>query len=119
MRSFVAGIVALCAFASGCVSDQANRYYGTERYPARPAEQVEVLSDAPTKPYEVIADFQARGASVNYMRKRAGEIGADAVIVGTYGGYRAKGDEWASSDSQAKSYSRITGTALKYKVTSK
>ena len=107
--------IAIALLISGCVSDQANRYYGVERFPAKPIEQVEVLYDIPTRPYDIIADFQARGASVKYMREKAVEIGADAVIVGRYGGYRAKGDEWASKDTFAKSYSRITGTALVYR----
>ncbi len=108
---FVASIVLL----GGCVSDQAHRYYANERFASRPKEEVKVLSGIPSEPHEVIADFQARGASVEYMRKKAAEIGADAVIVGTYGGYRAKGDEWASEDKHAETYTRITGTAIRYK----
>ena len=69
----------------------------------------------PSRPYEVIADFQARGASIEYMRKKAAEIGADAVIVGTYGGYRSKSDDWANHDKYSNTYSRITGTAIRYK----
>jgi hypothetical protein len=107
--------IVLALLINGCVSDQAHRYYGADRFPAKPIEQVEVLYDIPTRPHDIIADFQARGASVKYMRKKAAEIGADAVIVGCYGGYRAKGDEWASKDTYAKSYSRITGTALVYR----
>jgi hypothetical protein len=102
---------------TGCVSDQANRYYATEKYPPKETEEVEVLHDEPAVPYVVIADFQARGASEKYMRKKAAEIGADAVIVGTYGGYRAKDDQWASEDSKADwytTYKRVTGTAIKY-----
>ena len=63
----------------------------------------------------VIADFQARGADDDYMRKKAAAIGADAVIVSYLGGYRDRGDEWAGQDSQSQSYSRVTGTAIKYK----
>ena len=98
-----------------CVYDQAHRYYATERYPRRAIEEVELLFDEPTRPYDVIADFQARGASPKYMRKEAAKIGADAVIVGMYGGYRAISDEWAGEDQQASSYSRITGTAIRYR----
>lgn len=101
--------------SDGCVTDQAHRYYASERFPPRPKEEVEVFSEIPSEPYEVIADFQARGASVRYMQKKAAEIGADAVIVGMYGGYRAKSDEWASEDKYAKTYTRITGTAIRYK----
>jgi hypothetical protein len=98
-----------------CVSDQAHRYYAAERYPQRTIEEVELLFKAPARPYDVIADFQARGASPKYMRKKAAEIGADAVIVGMYGGYRAISDEWAGEDRQADTYTRITGTAIRYR----
>ncbi|TWT45124.1 hypothetical protein RAS1_15460 [Phycisphaerae bacterium RAS1] len=106
--------VALIALA-GCVSDEAHRYYATDRFPERPESDVEVLYAAPSEPYEVIADFQARRADEAYMRKQAAKIGADAVIVGTYGGYRSKGDDWASQDKHNDSYTRITGTAIRYK----
>jgi hypothetical protein len=49
------------------------------------------------------------------MRKEAAKIGADAVIVGTYGGYRSRDDAWAGRDRYADLYSRITGTAIRYK----
>lgn len=113
MRLFA--VMILVVLAPGCVSDQAHRYYSAERFPPKSTEQVEVLYNLPTQPHEIIADFQARGASVKYMQKRAAEIGADAVIVGMYGGLRAKRDEWASTDTQGRKYSRITGTALIYR----
>lgn len=115
MRSIVAVIFAFGLFLSGCASDEAARYYATERYPARPAKEVEVLHAAPTRPHQVIADFQARNASVEAMRKKAAEIGADAVIVTILGGYRSTSEEWAGEDRYSTSYSRITATAIRYK----
>lgn len=106
----------LLPLLGACVSDKANRYYSSERYATRSPDSVEVLRESPSRPHEVIADFQARGASVDYMREQAAAIGADAVIVGTYGGYRSRGDEWAGKDKHSDSYSRITGTAIKYKT---
>lgn len=100
---------------AGCVSDQADRYYARERFPPQDEKQVEVLTRAPEKHYDVIADFQARGASVDYMRRKAAEIGADAVIVRTFGGYRAKSDTWAGEDKYSGSYTRIAGTAIRYR----
>lgn len=100
---------------SACVSDSAGRYYSDERYPEVDPTAVEVLRSEPQRPYIVIADFQARGADDDYMRKKAAAIGADAVIVSYLGGYRDRGDEWAGQDSQSQSYSRVTGTAIKYK----
>lgn len=105
----------LAVLGTGCVSDEAHRYYAKERFEPKAPKDVEVLHWAPERPYDVVADFQARGADDEYMQKKAAEIGADAVIVGTFGGQRAKKDEWAGEDSRARTYSRITGTAIRYK----
>ena len=59
------------------------------------------------------ADFQSRGERPEAVRKKAADIGADAVIIAILGGYYA--GEWAGSDKQANTYTRITGTAIKYK----
>ena len=112
------GALALC----GGVTDQAFRYYSDTKYPAKAREEVEVLWGKPNRPHTVIADFQARRASIfqtrqdaaKFMQARAAEIGADAVIVGAYGGYRSRSDKWAGEDSQAKSFTRFTGTAIRY-----
>ncbi len=101
--------------AAGCASDEANRYYGPFKYSARPVNSVEILSAAPPRPYVVLADFQSRGESPRDMQRKAAAIGADAVVVVTVGGYRAKSDAWAGEDSQHQSYSRILGTAILYK----
>mgnify|MGYP006173090541 CR=1 FL=1 len=47
--------------------------------------------------------------------KKAAKIGADAVIIATLGGYYEIGTQWASQDNQASSYTRIVGTAIRYK----
>lgn len=108
---------------NGCVADQAFRYYSDTKYPAKEREEVEVLWAKPERPFSVIADFQARRASLfqsrqdagKFMQARAAEIGADAVIVGAYGGYRARSDKWAGKDSHSASFSRFTGTAIRYR----
>jgi len=107
--------IMLVLLLSGCASDVAGRYYSNEKYPARPADEVEVFTSAPTRPYEVIADLQARGASVNYMKRQAAKIGADGIIVSMLGGYRSGSDIWAGIDSYSNTYSRITATAIKFK----
>lgn len=107
-------VLSLALTATACVSDEANRYYAHDVYTPKSPNEVELLFEAPVTPYEVIADFQARGASPEYMQKQAAKIGADAVIVGMYGGYRAKSDKWASEDKHRDTYSRITGTAIRY-----
>jgi hypothetical protein len=115
IRSYlVAGmIIAL----SACATDVANRYYSSTTYPPNSPDKVEILRQAPSCPYEVIADFQSRGESPKSVRNKAAKIGADAVIVTTFGGYYQFSDQWAASDSQMDSYTRICGTAIRYKST--
>jgi hypothetical protein len=98
-----------------CATDVANRYYGSTRYPARAAEDVEILWRAPTRAYIVIADFQSRGETPEAIREKAARIGADAVIISILGGHYSRSEEWAATDRYSETYSRITGTALKYK----
>lgn len=112
--SFVMITMMFCQIYS-CAYDVANRYYGKRTYAPKQPDEVEILRDTPTRPYDVIADFQSRGETPEDMRRKAAKIGADAVIVSTLGGYRAFGEEWAGSDSYANSYSRIAGTAIKYR----
>ena len=100
---------------SSCARDVANRYYGNKTYPPKNPQEVELLRDAPTRQYEVIADFQSRGESPKDMREKAAKIGADAVIVKVVGGYYSTGEEWAGSDTYSNTYTRIIGTAIKYK----
>jgi hypothetical protein len=99
----------------GCAMDVANRYYAAEKFPPKAPKDVELLWQRPSRDFVVIADFQARGESPEAMRKRAAKIGADAVIVAILGGYYYSGDEWAGKDSQGNTYTRITGTAIRYK----
>jgi hypothetical protein len=109
----IASIVLLSTLMTACASDVANRYYGTVRYPPKRPAEVELLRRAPTRDYVVIADFQSRGESPEDLRKKAAEIGADAVIVSILGGYYSVNEEWAGSE--GNTYSRITGTAIRYK----
>ena len=104
----------LALLFAGCATDVANRYYASEKYPPNDPKKVELLWHNPQRQYVVIADFQARGESPEGMRKWAANIGADAVIVSILGGYYDRSTEWAGQDNQANSYSRITGTAIKY-----
>ncbi|MSR74335.1 MAG: hypothetical protein EXS14_02535 [Planctomycetes bacterium] len=98
-----------------CASDIANRYYGEERYDPKAPEDVQVLRLNPTRPFKVIADFQARLEDEEDMRRKAAEIGADAVIVRYLGGRVDLAEQWATNERQAGAYySRIVGTAIKY-----
>jgi hypothetical protein len=99
---------------SSCATDVANRYYATTNYPPKPPDQVEVLRQTPSRPYEVIADFQSRGDSIKSVRNKAAQIGADAVIISTLGGYYERSEQWASHDSESNTYTRICGTAIRY-----
>jgi len=100
---------------AGCATDVANRYYAPVKYPAKDPKEVAILRAAPNRPYEVIADFQSRGESPKSVAKKAAKIGADAVIIATLGGYYEVGTQWASQDNQANTYTRIVGTAIRYK----
>ena len=98
-----------------CATDEANRYYGSVRYPEKDPSEVAVLTSRPNRDFIVIADFQSRGENAKAMQKKAAKIGADAVIVVYLGGYYDLNDQWANSDSERNSFSRITATAIKYK----
>lgn len=107
----VCGCVVTCM---GCAYDVANRYYLSEKLSPKPPELVTVLKEAPDRPYEVIADFQARRESVDGMRERAAEVGADAVLVTQFGGWYTSREEWAGEDRYLDSGSRITATAIRF-----
>jgi len=99
----------------GCASDVANRYYLSERFPPKEQSDVLILHSKPSKLFVVIADFQSRGESASDLQEKAAEIGADAVIVTTVGGYYSHSEEWASQDRYKNKYhSHIVGTAIKF-----
>jgi hypothetical protein len=109
-------LVACISLLAGCATDVANRYYAGAKYPPKDPSEVQILKSAPTnREYEVIADFQSRGESSKSVAKKAAAIGADAVIIVTLGGYYELGTQWASQDNQSHTYTRIIGTAIRYK----
>ena len=117
LRKFkMIGIIAFLFYQIGCISDEANRYYLKEKLPPKKTSEVEVLREEPQQPYIVVADFQARNASIKHMQRRAAEIGADAVIVVPLGGWYSEDEIWADKDRHSSSYSRLAGTAIKYKT---
>ena len=107
-------VVVVLALAA-CATDVANRYYGSVTYPAKQPQDVEILWRAPAREYVVIADFQSRGETPENMREKAAKIGADAVIISILSGHYSRSEEWAAADRYKETYSRITGTAVKYK----
>lgn len=113
IRTFLPWLVALAACS--CASDVANRYYADKNYPPRAVEEVELLTKAPAGPYEVIADFQSRSDTAKSLRKKAARIGADAIIVTHLGGRYDPSEEWSQQQRSAGMYTRIVGTAIKYK----
>jgi hypothetical protein len=115
-ESQITGISIMLLFAVSCTIDEANRYYLNERLPRKNVNDVEVLREAPERPYIVLADLQAEYASIRHMRKRAAAIGADAVIIVLVGGLYSEGEVWAGEDRHSGTYSRIIGTAIKYKT---
>lgn len=114
------GLILWCcvSLTCSCANDVANRYYLTEHYPPKKVNEVQVLQKNPDEPYIVMADFQARGISPDTIRKEAAQIGADAVIITTLGGYYANDNGWVGQGSgrNDNTYSRIVGTAIKFKI---
>jgi uncharacterized protein YbjQ (UPF0145 family) len=111
MKAF--GALILVIGLSACASDVANRYYGGAS-PERPASEVQILSQAPSRHYTVIADFQSRRETAEDMRSKAAKLGADAVIVAYLGGKYSTSEEWADKDRQHDTYAHIVGTAIKF-----
>lgn len=108
-------VLLACLALTGCVTNEANRYYLQEKLPAKDIKEVEVLSVAPSRPYIVIADLQASGASFEYLQKRSAEIGADAVIVTCTGGAYSTSETWAEEDRYSNNCTGFIGSAIKYK----
>jgi hypothetical protein len=105
----------LCVLALvGCAQDIANRYYAPQQYAPKDPKDVELLFRAPSRSYTVIADLQSLYESPQSMKKRAAQIGADALIVSPLGGMYHSTEEWAGTDSMSHSYSRLVGSAIKY-----
>ncbi len=98
-----------------CATDVANRYYANHKYEPKKTDDVDLLFAAPKRQYDVIADFQSRNESPNSLRDKAAKIGADAIIVVTLGGYHGRDEEWAEPKNPNTVYTRIVGTAIKYK----
>lgn len=116
MGGFKCSAPLICAalILAACASDVANRYYSGTKFSPVPVSQVDLLWEKPSRPFEVIADFQSRGETPDDMRKKAAMIGADAVIVSILGGDYSLSEEWADKDRHSNSYTRITGTAIRY-----
>lgn len=112
-RHIIAVVVALTAWA--CASDEANRYYSDRKHSPRPAATVQILTQEPARPYEVIADFQSRGESAKSLQAKAAKIGADAIIVTYLGGRYGPSEKWSQQTSGTDMYTRIVGTAIRYK----
>ena len=108
-------LLALTLVFSGCAQDVANRYYASERYPAKDVNDVNLLYSAPSREFTVIADFQSRNESPQGMRIRAAKIGADAIIITPSGGSYRLNEQWAGNDSMSHSYSRLVGSVIKYR----
>jgi len=108
-----AGLIVLMLV--GCATDVANRYYANRTYPPKNFSQVAVLRSEPSRPYEVIADFQSRWDTPAALREKAAKIGADAVIIAQPGGRYNTTQQWAGQDSLAGAGGRICGTAIIFK----
>jgi hypothetical protein len=52
--------------------------------PPKPASEVEILSAPPSRPYNVVAEFQGIGLSEDRIKSQGAKLGADAVYVASY-----------------------------------
>ncbi len=109
-----AAALMLAFLCSGCTTDEAARYYSDVRYPARPSSEVQVFYEKPDREFEVIADIQAYNVSSDHMRRRAAEIGGDAVILVRGGGAYDRKEVWASADRFSNTYHRLLATVIKF-----
>ncbi len=100
---------------ASCATDVANRYYASRTYPPKDSAKVEILHRKPSRPFEVIADFQSRWDTPESVRSKAAKIGADAVIIIQPGGHYRTDQQWAGRDPYAGSSPRICGTAIVFK----
>ncbi|MFA5093136.1 MAG: hypothetical protein WC543_04275 [Candidatus Omnitrophota bacterium] len=116
MKTKLGLLLLFICFLAGCVTNEANRYYLKEQLPPKNVSEVEVLQAVPKRPYMVIADLQASGASFDYLQKRAAEAGADAVIVTCTGGSYSTSEIWAEKDRYSNSCTGFIGTAIKYRT---
>ncbi len=114
-KCLMIGLVFFIVFQVGCVHDEANRYYLKEQLPAKNIDEVVILNEEPPEPYIIIADLQVNNATFKYMQKRAAEIGADAVIIVPAGGWYSREEVWADRDRHSGTFTRLIGTAIKYK----
>lgn len=110
----------LVLLAGSCVSDEAHRHY-RQGLSAKRVEDVDVLFEKPDRPFQIIADFQARNATIDYMRREAAEVGADAVIVSRIGGTYDRGSTIRTTDQPSGfrvestgAVGHLVGTAIKY-----
>ena len=107
--------IGLVFLLAGCRTDEAARYYGTERYPPRLVSEVQVFTAKPDRDFTVIADIQAYNVSPDHMRRRAAEVGGDGVILVRGGGYASSDQVWASDDRFSHTYHRLLATVIKFK----
>ena len=77
----------------GCVKKDSIRF---ANLPAKPVEQVELLSAPPSKPFKIIGHVMIKGAMAaswqrvaNGAREEAADMGADAVFIGNAEEYQA------------------------------
>jgi len=81
--------VVACVSLAGCVTANVHRQ-DQEIRPARAADAIEMLAQAPDRPYTVIARIESQSNTVfkgfgdlrKRLRAEAAELGGDAVILG-------------------------------------
>jgi hypothetical protein len=100
-------------FLGSCVTDHAERVYITKPSLSTPAD---VLTVIPQKSYDVIADIQWQGGTIQKMASRAAQLGGDAVIIQLLGGnVHLTGLSPEEMNKENKTFNRMAGTVIKYR----
>jgi hypothetical protein len=108
-------LFALIILLFGCSQMTTKNYHGTDKPKEKDSSLIEVLTSEPERPYEVIGDIDGRGAyfssdemMIQTVKNAAGEMGADAVIIG----YKTKKDyDWGP---MGGAYAQRKATAIRW-----
>lgn len=85
MRQLAPALALVAVLAAGCAGADVMLLDPSRTY--EPTENVQLLLEAPTRPYEMIAIIEAKGSQYNNQsqvvraaQRRAGRIGAHAIL---------------------------------------
>jgi len=104
----------LVSLLGSCVVDHAERVYISH---SPSINRATILTETPKGSYDVIADIQWQGGTLNKMASRAAQLGGDAVIVQLLGGNVSLSSlSPEEMNRTSKTFNRMAGTVIKYKL---